>query len=129
MDCPFYTFLKYGKFSRVLKLFMYLCLAVCECLRPGGQREVVQVVELAVVVGPGGGAAVEVGPAKELGLNLAGAAARGLAVGHLGVGKKVSFHFILFGKVITYGAESYFYTDIVTNFFATFDYLKKFFIL
>ncbi len=66
---------------------MYLCLAVSECLRPGGQREVVQVVELAVVVRPGGGAAVEVGAAKELGLHLAGAAARGLAVGHLGVGK------------------------------------------
>ncbi len=55
--------------------------AVCKGCRSRGQREVVQVVQLAVVVCAGGRAQVQVGAAQELGLDLAGAAARLLAVG------------------------------------------------
>jgi hypothetical protein len=49
--------------------------------RAVGQRVVVHVVQLAVVVGAGRGAEVEVRAAEELGLDLARAAARLLTVG------------------------------------------------
>ena len=47
----------------------------------GGERVVVHVVQLAVVVGAGGRAQVQVRPAQELGLDLAGPPAGLLAVG------------------------------------------------
>ena len=52
-----------------------------EGFRTGGERVVVHVVQLAVVVRAGGRAEVQVRPAQELGLDLAGPPARLLAVG------------------------------------------------
>ena len=52
-----------------------------EGLGAGGQRVVVHVVQLAVVVGAGGRAEVQERPAQELGLDLARPPARLLAVG------------------------------------------------
>ena len=49
--------------------------------RAGGERVVVHVVQLAVVIGAGGRAEVQVRPAQELGLDLAGPPAGLLAVG------------------------------------------------